>query len=73
MATPPELSPVLDELQRFWRRVDLTGETGRTSWEVLARLRDQVTECLLRSPPDIDLATQITAKALLMMQGYGDD
>ena len=45
------------------------GETGAANREDLDMLRQQVTECLMRDPPDMRTADSITARAALMIAG----
>ena len=52
----------------WWQEVSRSGDAGATTWEVLDRLRDRVTECLYMCPPDLCLAESFTAQALFLME-----
>jgi hypothetical protein len=52
--------------------VEMNGDAGATTWEVLDRIRDEVTECLISKPARIDEAESLTANALwLLKDGEG--
>ena len=52
---------------RWWMDLEMCGDAGGTTWEVLDPLRDRVTEYL--SFDNIPMADSLTAKALLLVQG----
>ena len=56
----------------FWSDFDVCGEAGATTLEVIEALRQDVTECLSRNPPDVEKAESLTARALLLIAGRGD-
>jgi len=56
----------------WWSQLDVCGEPGATTWEVLETLRQQVTDCLSKDPPDIDEAESLTAIAQLRMTGQSE-
>lgn len=63
-----------DELRRavlvgFWTQLELDGDCGSTTWEVLDPVRDRVTACLGFSPPQLDQAEHLTALALRLITG----
>jgi hypothetical protein len=60
-------------LVSLWNELDVHGESGATTLEVLESLRLQVTDCLAADPPDITRAESITAHAFLLIAGSGDD
>ncbi len=69
-----ELSPVnpppksrREQIVRWWMDLELSGDAGGTTWEVLDPIRDRVTECL--SNDNISHAESLTAKALLLVAG----
>ncbi len=69
---PDDVSAVEPRIRRivdFWNELDCSGESGATTWEVLEELRLEVTECLSRDPPDIDLAESLTARAMHSIAG----
>lgn len=66
----PANPPPNDRRQRivqFWMALELDGDPGATTREVLDGLRDRVTECL--AIEDIATAESLTAKALLYIEG----
>jgi hypothetical protein len=62
----------IDLLRQVWAAVDDCGDVGVTSWEVLVPLRDQVTACLGKDPPDLFQAESLTSKAFALMSGITD-
>ena len=56
----------------FWNALGTGGESGATTWEVLDRFQNEVTDCLYRNPPDIDRAYSLTAEAALLIAGMGE-
>ena len=56
-------------IAEFWSALEPDGETGAANREDLDMLRQQVTECLMRDPPDMRTADSITARAALMIAG----
>lgn len=57
----------------FWNELHTCGNPGATTWEVLESLEKEVMECLYRrSPPDIEGAASITAKAGHLIAGFID-
>lgn len=60
------------QLASVWNELDVHGESGATTLEVLESLRLQVTDCLAGEPPDIARAESITAYAFLLIAGGGD-
>lgn len=65
---PPD-EPVLECLRDFWDRFSETGDSGEAPWEVLDKLRLQVSDCMAKEPPDFDRAASLTAQAVMLMQG----
>lgn len=64
----------LDELRRqalieWWMQLELCGDCGSTSWRVLDPLRDAVTACLMFSPPQLNQAEHLTARAIRLVTG----
>jgi len=57
----------------FWHKLELEGNAGETTWEVLDLIRDQVTECLMHSPPDLAKAASLTAEAALLVGGRNEN
>jgi hypothetical protein len=57
-----------EDLIRWWQEISRSGDAGATTWEVLDRLRDRVTECLYMCPPDLCLAESFTAQALFLIE-----
>ena len=57
----------------FWMTLEMSGDAGATTWEVLSPLRDQVTQCLSQSPPDVLHAEGLTAKALFLTCGLNEN
>lgn len=74
---PPDLSPA--DLVRYhlivewWAETERSGDSGRTTWEVLDRLRNRVTATLASRPRRLDEAEQTTAEALLLINGFGEN
>ncbi|WP_417388473.1 hypothetical protein [Gimesia sp.] len=56
-------------LKKFWRSLFLGKDPGSTTWEVLDFFDSRVEQCLGSSPPDIDLAEELTAEAMLHITG----
>jgi hypothetical protein len=79
-ATSSELSPAvaadlrerIDLIDQAWYAIETSGDTGVAPWEDLVPLRDRVTECRQRNPPDVETAEAITTRAFMMMQGIVD-
>ncbi len=73
---PPDLSP--SDLIRYhlivewWTEIERSGDSGRTTWEVLDRLRDRVTALLESRPRRLDEAEQTIADALWQITGFGE-
>ena len=61
--------PRRQALVDWWTQLELSGDCGRTTWEVLDPIRDRVTACLGLSPPQIDMAEHLTALALWLITG----
>jgi len=53
----------------WWVALEMSGDAGETTWEVLDPLRDIVTACLALDPPDIGRAESATAHALCLVGG----
>jgi hypothetical protein len=53
----------------FWSMLHISGETGATDWATLDEIEREVTDAMYASPPDIDRAESLTAKALLLISG----
>jgi hypothetical protein len=63
-----------DQLRRqaiieWWMQLEMSGDCGSTNWRVLDPIRDRVTACLGFSPPLLDEAEHLTAKAILLVTG----
>lgn len=58
-------------IQEFWTALYNGGDSGAATWESLDRICDRVTTALRRRPPDICLAERLTAKAALLINGFG--
>jgi hypothetical protein len=77
--TPIGLSPAwpgtdeawVELIVQSWADID-AGDAGAASREALDRLRDQVTECLSQSPPDVSRAGSLTVQAFSLMQGIAE-
>lgn len=54
----------------FWRELQRSGDSGATSWEVLDSIANRVTEALMQEPPDLNRAESLTARALLLIEGF---
>lgn len=57
----------------FWCNLEPDRDAGETTWEVLDPIRDQVTECLMHSPPDLAKAASLTAEAALLIGGRNEN
>jgi hypothetical protein len=55
-----------------WNQLDLEEDFGAADRGVIMSLRARVTEALAKSPPDIELADSITARAFLIIQSNLD-
>jgi hypothetical protein len=74
------LSPALsatdrERIQRlvdFWNVYMADGDSGETTKEVLEELQREVTDCLYRDPPDINLAERWTARAFHLIEGWDE-
>jgi hypothetical protein len=70
------LSPGEEERVRvvssFWNEYAIYDDPGGTTREVLRSLQQDVTDCLYKKPPDIDKAEGLTALAMMLMSGWGD-
>ena len=53
----------------WWTELSMSGDAGCTSWGVLDAIQAQVTAALTLSPPDIDKAEHLTARAMLLWSG----
>jgi hypothetical protein len=67
-AWPGTEEAYIEQIAQCWADID-AGDAGAAPREALDRLRDQVTECLMRVPPDVSGAASFTAQAFAMMQG----
>lgn len=63
----PQSSLLREQIIAYWQELGMSGDSGATSWEVLDRLRDRVTESLLWN--DLASAGSLTAKAMLLVAG----
>ncbi len=59
----------LQAIVDWWTQLEVCGDCGVTCWEVLDPIRDKVTACLGFSPPDIDMAEHLTARAIGLITG----
>jgi hypothetical protein len=70
---PPRLSATDREkiqlIVDFWNGYMADGDSGHTTKEVLEELQREVTDCLYRDPPDINLAERLTARVLHLIEG----
>ncbi len=68
-AKPIEQSVRQQHIVDWWIALQMSGDAGPTTWEVLDPLAAEVTACLILSIPNLDEAERLTAQALLLMQG----
>lgn len=71
-AAPLDLTGRRQLVIQFWTDLEMSGDAGGTTWEVLDGLRDRVTACLAVRPPGIEHAERLTAQAMLLLQGLSD-
>lgn len=71
------LSSVVSELEwerlrliaAFWNDYSTADAPGAATREVLDQIQRQTAECLCQSPPNLDEAERLIAKALLLISG----
>jgi hypothetical protein len=68
-ADPPVHSVRRQQLVDVWIELNMSGDAGATTWEVLDRFSNAVTECLLAEPPLLNKAESLTAEAFLLRNG----
>jgi len=56
-------------LVEWWTQLELDGDCGVTNWSVLDPIRDAVPAYLGFSPPQLDKAEYLTAKAIRLITG----
>ncbi len=75
LGLPPTLSATDREriqlVVEFWN-VTADGQSGETTKEVLEELQREVTDCLYRDPPDINMAERLTARAFHLIAGWNE-
>jgi hypothetical protein len=54
---------------KFWNDYDVCGDPGGTTREVLEGLKQEVTDCLYKKPPDICGAERRTVVAMMLIEG----
>ena len=70
---PPDLLP--SDLLRYhlvvewWMQLEQSGDIGRTTWKVLDRLRNRVTDALALRPRQLVEAESATAEAAMRING----
>ncbi|WP_422931796.1 hypothetical protein [Singulisphaera sp. PoT] len=62
----------LQWLIEAWNLLDLEEDFGAADRGVITSLREQVTEALAESPPNIALVESITARVFLLIQSNSD-
>lgn len=67
-----ELPGDICECIAFWGFLRISDDPGATTWDVLAPLEQEVTDCLVQRPPDFEGVRRCTAKAWYLMEG-GDE
>lgn len=72
-APPPPPEDRRQLIINWWTDLMESGDAGETTWEVLERIQDGVTECLMQSPPDYAKAESLTAKAALLVGGLHEN
>jgi hypothetical protein len=71
-ADPPVDSIRRQQVVDVWIELNMSGDAGATTWEVLDNLSNKVTECLHAEPLLLSKAESLTAKALLLRNGATD-
>lgn len=70
-AGPPSQDQRIQRVVDWWMALEMSGDAGASSWEVLTSLGNEVTACLCQDPPDVARAESITARAMLAIEGDG--
>ena len=73
---PPTLSATdrerIQRLVDFWNAYTADDDSGDTTKEVLEELQREVTDCLYRDPPDMNMAERLTARAFHLIEGWDE-
>ena len=71
--SPPsaDIAGRIEALKRFWIDLEMSGDAGCTTWDVLDSLGNRVTMALMHDPPDVLSAESATAEAMLKISGFG--
>ena len=72
--SPPlaDMTSRVEDLQRFWTELGMSGDAGCTTWDVLDSLGNRVTMLLMLDPPDVLSAESATAEAMFRIVGQID-
>jgi len=72
--SPPlaDIASRIEDLKRFWTELEMSGDAGCTTWDVLDLLKDRVTMLLMLDPPDVLSAESKTAEAMLRIVGQSN-
>jgi hypothetical protein len=67
--SPGPHSEEFSAIVEFWMEIERSGDAGATTWEVLDRIRNRVTECLRQDSPNLIEARRLTAEAIGKIEG----
>ena len=67
---PPDgVDDRVQAMKEFWTDLEMSGDSGCTTWDVLDPIKHKVTRCLMQNPPDLRHAESLTAEAMLRLNG----
>lgn len=69
LAEPLTVQDRVNLLREIWHTLNMSGDAGATTWDVLDRIQAQVTDCLSAGssdPDQIEVAESLTAKAFIL-------
>jgi hypothetical protein len=61
--------PTIRAMLEWWNSLRVCDDPGAATWGELELLERQVTDCLVRRPPDVARASSLTAEAMHRMTG----
>lgn len=72
LSGPEDDKDRVHQIGEVWNKIRSLDDPGQTTWETIEALERDVTECLVRRPPDIAKAASVTFKTLLLIAGQHD-
>ena len=66
----PEDRERINRAISFWNEYGVHQESGAATWEVIDEVQRKVTECLYAAEIEAHAIESLTAKAMMLMQGW---